>query len=99
MPRAGCYEAPRPPGEPREERPHPRPARRGPELGPRSAGFGKPASGDQTPATAVAPAASTETKDNARYDLSSRQKDLNVLLISMDALRYDRYRSRRRQKG
>ena len=50
----------------------------------------KPASGDQTLATAVAPLVSTETMEKARYDLSSRQKDLNVLLISMDALRYDR---------
>jgi choline-sulfatase len=49
-----------------------------------------PTSGDQKPATAVAPVGSTETTEKARYDLKAKQKDLNVILISMDALRYDR---------
>lgn len=40
-------------------------------------------------ATAVAPPGAPDTVEKARYDLSARQKDLNVLLISMDALRYD----------
>jgi len=38
---------------------------------------------------AVSPLVATSTLEGARYDLSNRADELNVILISMDALRYD----------
>jgi len=39
---------------------------------------------------AVKPLLTSETMEETRYDLSRRAKELDVILISMDALRYDR---------
>ena len=40
--------------------------------------------------SAVAPLVSTTTFEEARYDLKDRQDELNIIVISLDALRYDR---------
>ena len=39
---------------------------------------------------AVTPLVSTSTFEEARYDLSDRTDELNLIVISLDALRYDR---------
>jgi choline-sulfatase len=50
----------------------------------------KPVMEGETLGQAVAPLVATPTMEKARYDLKNRAKELNVILVSMDALRYDR---------
>lgn len=47
-------------------------------------------SGETTVEDALAPLVATQTFEEARYDLSDRADQLNVIVISLDALRYDR---------
>ncbi|MDG1481343.1 MAG: sulfatase [Myxococcota bacterium] len=49
-----------------------------------------PASTGTTIEDAVTPLVSTSTFEEARYDLSDRTDELNLIVISLDALRYDR---------
>jgi arylsulfatase A-like enzyme len=46
--------------------------------------------GSGTTADKVKPLFKDNTMESARYDLSDQAKDLNIILISMDALRWDR---------
>ena len=46
--------------------------------------------GETTLEEAVTPLVATTTFEEARYDLSDRTDELNIIVISMDALRYDR---------
>ena len=50
----------------------------------------RPGAEPLTSETALAPLVSTETFEAARYDLSDRADELNLIVISLDALRYDR---------
>lgn len=53
--------------------------------------FRQPPDGDTTTVeAALTPLVSTETFEEARYDLADRSDELNVIVISLDALRYDR---------
>jgi len=45
---------------------------------------------DQSPADKVTPLFKDTTMESARYDLSDQAATLNIILISMDALRWDR---------
>jgi choline-sulfatase len=46
--------------------------------------------GPRSAAEVVAPLVADAALDGARYDLQARQGELNLILISLDALRYDR---------
>ena len=48
-----------------------------------------PDAGAATIGEAVTPLVSTETFEEARYDLTERADELNIIVISLDALRYD----------
>ncbi len=54
--------------------------------------LGSPSGGDQPRSIrdAVKPLVSDAAMDESAYDLKSRAKELNVIFISMDAMRYDR---------
>ena len=49
-----------------------------------------PNSAPSTVEDALTPLVATETFEEARYDLSERADELNIIVISLDALRYDR---------
>ena len=49
-----------------------------------------PSAGQTTLEDAITPLVSTNTFEEARYDLSERTDELNIIVISLDALRYDR---------